>query len=136
MTRMKDRRRFLYQMAGGFLGSAMGALWADEGNMAPARLPGTPKVKSVIYLFMCGGISHIDTFDPKDNRFAGKIMDAVGFGDNLAQMKRQHRRGPIYVVPPDEPLSRGSGTCHRQAVTPVRTPVSGQLGELCAGHGK
>jgi len=88
MTRMKDRRRFLYQMAGGFLGSAMGALWADEGNMAPARLPGTPKVKSVIYLFMCGGISHIDTFDPKDNRFAGKIMDAVGFGDNLAQMKR------------------------------------------------
>ena len=85
---MKERRRFLYQMAGGFLGSALSALWADDGNMASARLPGTPKVKSVIYLFMCGGISHIDTFDPKDNKFAGKIMDAVGFGDNLAQMKR------------------------------------------------
>ncbi len=29
-------------------------------------------------------MSHIDTFDPKDNKYAGKIMDAVGFGDNNA----------------------------------------------------
>jgi len=82
------RRRFLFQTAGGFLGSALSSLWADEGNMASARLPGTPRAKSVIYLFMCGGVSHIDTFDPKVNQYAGKIMDAVGFGDNLAQMKR------------------------------------------------
>lgn len=82
------RRRFFFQTAGGFLGTALSSLWADEGNMAAARLPGTPKAKSVIYLFMCGGVSHIDTFDPKDNKYAGKIMDAVGFGDNLAQMKR------------------------------------------------
>src|SRR5579863_5073347 len=83
------RRRFLYQSALGFMGSAMGALWADDGKMmADARLPGEPRAKSVIFLFMCGGVSHIDTFDPKDNKFAGKIMDAVGFGDNNAQMKR------------------------------------------------
>ena len=37
---------------------------------------------------MCGGVSHIDTFDPKDNKHAGKIMDAIGFGDNNAPMKR------------------------------------------------
>ncbi len=37
---------------------------------------------------MCGGVSHIDTFDPKDNKWAGKLIDAVGFGDNLAEMKR------------------------------------------------
>ena len=47
-------------------------------------LPGTPRAKSVIFLFMCGGVSHIDTFDPKDNKYAGKIMDAIGFGDNNA----------------------------------------------------
>ena len=51
------RRRFLYQSAAGFLGTAIGSLWADEGNMAAARLPGEPKAKSVIYLFMCGGAS-------------------------------------------------------------------------------
>jgi hypothetical protein len=83
-----ERRRFLFQAASGFLGSAMGALWADDGKMPEARLPGEPKAKSVIYLFMCGGMSHIDTFDPKDNKYAGKIMDAIGFGDNLAPMKR------------------------------------------------
>jgi hypothetical protein len=83
-----DRRRFLYQTAAGFLGSAIGSLWADEGPMKSARMPGEPRAKSVIYLFMCGGVSHIDTFDPKDNKHAGKIMDAIGFGDNNAPMKR------------------------------------------------
>ena len=39
-------------------------------------------------MFMCGGVSHIDTFDPKDNKWAGKMVDAVGFGDNVAPMVR------------------------------------------------
>jgi hypothetical protein len=37
---------------------------------------------------MCGGVSHIDTFDPKDKRWEGTFIDAIGFGDNLAAMKR------------------------------------------------
>jgi hypothetical protein len=82
------RRGFLLQSAAGFLGSALGSLWADDNQLSDARLPGTPRAKSVIYLFMCGGVSHIDTFDPKDNKYAGKIMDAIGFGDNNAPMKR------------------------------------------------
>ena len=80
-----ERRRFLFQSAAGFMGSALSSLWAEDGKlMQDARLPGTPKAKSVIFLFMCGGVSHIDTFDPKDNKHAGKIMDAIGFGDNNA----------------------------------------------------
>src|SRR6185437_1446636 len=82
------RRRFMFQAAAGFLGSALGSLWADDGKMNEAHLPGEPRAKSVIYLFMCGGVSHIDTFDPKNNKWAGKIIDAVGFGDNNAEMKR------------------------------------------------
>ena len=85
---MTHRRHFLHQMANGFLGSSIGALWAADGKMPGAKLPGEPKAKSVIYLFMCGGVSHIDTFDPKDNKHAGKLMDAIGFGDNNAPMKR------------------------------------------------
>jgi hypothetical protein len=27
--------------------------------------------------FMCGGVSHIDTFDPKDNRWAGTLIGAT-----------------------------------------------------------
>ena len=88
------RRRFLFRMANGFLGSAIGGLWAADGRMPEAMLAGAPRAKAVIYLFMCGGISHIDTFDPKDNKYAGTIMDAIGFGDNNAPMKR-----PVIPIP-------------------------------------
>jgi hypothetical protein len=84
------RRRFMFEAAGGFLGVALGSLWAQDGKlkdpMSGPHFP--PKAKSVIFLFMCGGVSHIDTFDPKDNKLAGKMVDAVGFGDNVAEMRR------------------------------------------------
>jgi hypothetical protein len=91
-------------MGVGFFGAAMGALWADEGKIKEARLlPQFPaRANSVIFLFMCGGVSHIDTFDPKDNKWAGKIIDAVGFGDNL-QMKRP-------LIPPDRTHSTENAT--------------------------
>jgi len=85
-----SRRHFLYQAGGGFFGVAMGGLLADEGKIKDAHfaLSSPPKAKTVIFLFMCGGVSHIDTFDPKDNKLAGTLVDAVGFGDNVAEMKR------------------------------------------------
>ncbi|MES2708345.1 MAG: DUF1501 domain-containing protein [Verrucomicrobiota bacterium] len=84
------RRRFFHQLGGGFLGLALGGLWAEAGEIKTvSNLPDhAAKAKSVIFLFMCGGVSHIDTFDPKDNKWAGKFIDAIGFGDNLAEMKR------------------------------------------------
>ncbi|HEV8059893.1 MAG TPA: DUF1501 domain-containing protein [Gemmataceae bacterium] len=84
------RRRFLHQAGGGFFGAALGGVWAETGEIPNALLgPHFPaKAKSVIFLFMCGGVSHIDTFDPKDNKWAGKLIDVVGFGDNLAEMRR------------------------------------------------
>src|ERR1700728_3710762 len=86
-----SRRGFLHRAGGGFFGAAMGALWAEAGEIEDATLHGPhfpPRAKSVIFLFMCGGVSHIDTFDPKDNKWAGKLIDVIGFGDNLAEMKR------------------------------------------------
>src|SRR3981081_3788537 len=84
-----SRRRFLHQAGGGVFGVAMGALWAEAGEIKDAVLEPktTPKAKSVIFLFMCGGVSHIDTFDPKGNKWAGKLIESIGFGDNVAGMK-------------------------------------------------
>jgi len=84
------RRDFIHQIGGGFLGLALGGVWAEAGEIEGAGIGPhhAAKAKSVIFLFMCGGVSHIDTFDPKDNKWAGKFVDAIGFGDNLAQMKR------------------------------------------------
>jgi Protein of unknown function (DUF1501) len=85
-----NRRGFLNQAGGGFLGVALGGLWSEAGAMQSASLEPhfTPRAKSVIFLFMCGGVSHIDTFDPKDNRWAGTLIDAIGFGDNVAPIRR------------------------------------------------
>ncbi len=84
------RRDFIHQIGGGFLGLALGGLWAEAGEIKDVEISEhhVAKAKSVIFLFMCGGVSHIDTFDPKDNKHAGKFIDAIGFGDNQAAMKR------------------------------------------------
>jgi hypothetical protein len=104
-----SRRRFIHQAAGGFMGVALSGLWSEAGAIHDATLGPhtTPRAKSVIYLFMCGGVSHIDTFDPKDNKWAGTLMDAIGFGDNLAPMRRP-------VIPCLRTFTR-----HGQSGTPV-----------------
>jgi hypothetical protein len=85
-------RRTMLHAAGGFLGVALGGVLAQGGEIPDLTLNGgshfAPRAKSVIYLFMCGGVSHIDTFDPKDNKWAGKMIDVIGFGDNRAEMRR------------------------------------------------
>ena len=60
------RRRLLRRRAGRLVGRGRRNSEATLGPHFP------PKAKSVIFLFMCGGVSHIDTFDPKDNKWAGK----------------------------------------------------------------
>jgi hypothetical protein len=79
------RRRFLADMGMGFTGLALGAMLqrdgvarASEGVWTPpdGRPNFAPKAKSVIWLFMNGGVSHMETFDPKPelNKYAGKTI--------------------------------------------------------------
>ena len=55
---------------------------SSAGSLAPRRPPLPAKAKRVIHLFMQGGPSHIDTFDPKPllNRLDGQHPPA-SFGD-------------------------------------------------------
>jgi hypothetical protein len=70
-----SRRRFL-QRAGLGLGwlAALDLLRASENPLAPRQPHFPAKAKSVIHLFMQGGPSHMDTFDPKPllNRLDGQ----------------------------------------------------------------
>ena len=61
------RRELLFRSGGGFGAAALSSmLQGVELNPLAPKAPGSPaKAKSVIYLFMHGGVSHVDTFDPK-----------------------------------------------------------------------
>ena len=75
-----SRREALQQMGAGFGGLALTALLADDaaasGPLAVRQPHFPPKAKRVIMLFMFGGPSHIDTFDPKPllQRDSGKPL--------------------------------------------------------------
>ena len=65
-----SRRQWLAQLGAGFGSVALSALLAEESPaaanpLAPRAPHYAPRVKRVIMLFMFGGPSHLDTFDPK-----------------------------------------------------------------------
>src|SRR5210317_689288 len=82
------RRQFLADCGLGFTGLALGAMLQRDGVAAEhASLPTgqphfAPKAKSVIWFFMNGGTSHLESFDPKPalNRHAGKTVEESPYG--------------------------------------------------------
>lgn len=71
------RRAFLGRSAGGIGSVALASLLNDKLRAGQGSLPNfhhAPKAKRVIFLFMAGGPSHIDLFDPKPklNELDGK----------------------------------------------------------------
>src|SRR5687768_8813394 len=80
-----SRRAFLAQAGGGFGAIALASLLANESasgaaKSTPADGPRKPhfepRVKRVIWLFMHGGPSHVDLFDPKPDliKYAGQPL--------------------------------------------------------------
>src|SRR5579872_1356448 len=80
------RREFLADVGMGFTGLVLGKMLADEPSvragdaalwLPPSGIPHTPpKAKSVIWIFLVGGMSQMETFDPKPelNKWAGKTF--------------------------------------------------------------
>src|SRR5438552_2761062 len=62
-----SRREVLRRTSSGFGLMSLAALMADRAyaGVAEDSVHFPPKVKNVIFCFMPGGVSHIDTFDPK-----------------------------------------------------------------------
>ncbi len=119
-----SRRTFLADTGMGFTGLALGAMLFREGTcraegsdaVTRANVPHpttsarqtpdgkphfTPKADSVIWIFLCGGVSHMESFDPKPmlNKYAGKSADETpyaGFFDpqrfnkNLVDINPSH----------------------------------------------
>src|SRR5437870_8355016 len=98
MKRFWSRRDFLFESCGGLSGLALtwlldqqGLLAAEPAGACAVKAPGptpftprkphfTPRASSVISLFMSGGVSHVDTFDPKPalHQYAGQPLTGKG----------------------------------------------------------
>lgn len=71
------RRRFLNDLGLGFGSIALSSMLAKDGFSETQLQQIAPRAKSVIWLFMIGGASHLETFDPKPalNKYAGKSIE-------------------------------------------------------------
>ena len=74
MHSLLSRRKMLTTCSSGFGMLALQDLLGQ--NQLAAKPHFTPKAKSVIFCYMSGGVSHIDTFDPKPTlqKFGGQPM--------------------------------------------------------------
>ncbi|HMZ21503.1 MAG TPA: DUF1501 domain-containing protein [Blastocatellia bacterium] len=85
-----SRRELIFRAGAGFSGLALASLLDKDGllaatpgqqkranPLAPKPAHFQTKAKSVIFLFMYGGVSHVDTFDPKPDltKHHGKPMN-------------------------------------------------------------
>lgn len=111
-----NRRQWLQSSACGFGSLALAALAGEQTRTASAAerashtpLPHhQPRAKRVIFLFMWGGPSHVDTFDPKPqlNAEAGKPLSGASVGSERESLGtllespfefRQHGDGGVWM---------------------------------------
>lgn len=113
--RFFDRRKFLFEAGGGLSGLGLVSLLSQDQLLAasadgcaagagpvadspflPKKPHFAPRAKRIISLFMSGGVSHMDTFDPKPalTKYAGQPME--GKGDIVV---RQGHPGPLMPSP-------------------------------------
>jgi hypothetical protein len=94
-TERTTRRGFFNRMISGVHGAALASLLkAETGyDLRPKKPHFEPKAKAVIHLFMNGGPSQVDLFDPKPalKKFAGTapsrdIVNQIEFADQIGVM--------------------------------------------------
>jgi hypothetical protein len=109
-THRSDRRTFLADAGMGFAGLALGAMLhrdgvARAGGFEPGEPDGrpafVPKAKNVIWLFMTGGTSHLESFDPKPalNEYAGS---EIGETPHAGVLEADYLEKNLRVVVPND----------------------------------
>ncbi|MFO0891648.1 MAG: DUF1501 domain-containing protein [Isosphaeraceae bacterium] len=97
--RIQPRRAFLAGAGMGFGGLVLSAMLHRDGMAGEpdGRPHFPPRAKNVIWLFMIGGTSHLESFDPKPalNKYAGKtysetpyqgVLDSPHLKENLREL--------------------------------------------------
>src|SRR5882757_7138136 len=141
-TRSTSRRNFLRHAGGGFgmlalasLLNQQGLLAADGASHAASPLAPRPqhfpaKAKSVIFLFMSGGPSHVDLFDPKPEliRLAGQPIP-----ESFGTFKTRRAVAKNKLLPPCRPFAP-RGKCGME-VSDFLPNIAGCVDDICLLRG-
>src|SRR5687767_8343474 len=141
MKMPSSRRRFLAQAGGGLGAIALASLLAGDDARAADSAGGEgakqphfePRVKRVIWLFMHGGPSHVDLFDPKPDliKFAGQPLPE-SFG--MVMTRRKVAENPLLA--PIKPLMpRGESGLHVSEMLPHVAELADDLCVIRSLHG-
>jgi hypothetical protein len=126
-----SRREMLARSSGGFGAIALAGLLADQqaaaaavDPLSPQRPHFAPKAKRVIFLYMTGGVSHVDTFDPKP-------LLTAGHGKSITVDNWQGKTGAFqrYFKRPDWEFRRG-GRCGTE-ISDLFPHVRDRADDLC-----
>ena len=119
-----SRRSFLQQASAGFGWLAFNGLFAGSTSAAPAtHFP--PRAKNVIFCFMDGGPSHVDTFDPKPKL---KEYEGKAIGEGAVSKRSQSSANRVWFGSPWEFQQRGQSGLW---VSDLLPHLAGVADELC-----
>ena len=97
-----NRRQFLGQLSLG--GIALNSLLTAEslGPLAPQLTHHRPRARNVIFLFMCGGASHLETFDHKPalRKYVGRTAAELFSSKDLEGFNPEKTIEGCRIVPP------------------------------------
>jgi hypothetical protein len=141
-TRATTRRGFLRHAGGGFGLLALASLLKGEGllaadpvaGLANPLAPKTPhfpaKAERVIFLFMSGGPSHVDLFDPKPElvRLAGQPIP-----ESFGAFKTRRAVAKNKLLPPCRPF-RPRGQCGTE-ISDFLPNIAEHADEICLFRG-
>jgi Protein of unknown function (DUF1501) len=137
---MMSRRHFLQRSSAGLGMAALASLLGEQALAAPAKdpvkVPGAlgmthlpPKVKNVIYLFMAGGPSHVDLFDPKPKlqELHGKEMPKSILGEQRVTLMTRNQGHFKTVSTPFKSAKHGKSGIEVTEVLPHLATVADEL---------
>ncbi len=139
------RRDFLLQSGGGFGGVALASMLVAEKTAAESGIRATanplaprpshfaPRAKRVIHLFMHGGPSHMDLWDPKPDliKYAGKPIP-----ESFGPVMTRRAVGKNTLLPPLKPFrKRGQSGLEISDFLPHMSALADEFCVLRSCHG-
>lgn len=125
-----NRRRWLMQTSCGFGALASGALLTSAAGAAPVT-HFAPQAKRIIFLFMQGGVSHVDSFDYKPllSKRDGEVMPF----DDARVLANKGERGSMHRVMKSPWKFRKYGESQRW-VSDLFPEMAQHIDEMCIAH--